>query len=198
MVLFEERTMTLLRKAYSEMGPIPTEKVHSYLVIRSFIIPYSRYPSPRFDIIFFSLCIFFASWLSLIVAGYDSVIGVFLLLSAVAFTVLLSALCRHSMNTAVTVTLGSVTIKRGGETHVIPAEDIESAEIEDEDTGRQMKRQNAEEYRRGRIYYQLRTHKSILLHVRDAAPVRIGTKRPDEFMNAVRTAMEAAEEEDAE
>ncbi|MCL2143218.1 MAG: hypothetical protein FWH44_03055 [Methanomassiliicoccaceae archaeon] len=199
MILFEEHTMTLLRKASSEREPMPTEEMPKHMIFLP-VVPsdtYLRYPSYRLQMhIFVPLLIFMIIAASLVFTGEDSMLGVFTFLSAVALTAAVIILCLRAMSTRVTVTYESVTIRRGSETHVIPADNIDKADIEDAEAGKDLSVYYPEEHQRGRIYYHLRKRKSLLLHVWNAAPVRIATKRPDELVNAVRKAMDAAEEND--
>ena len=197
MVLFEERTFTLMRKSYSERLPWPEVKMPAHLKYAP-LVPkdtYEMYPSYKTNFyVGIPVIILLVMLLIILQAGY-SLIDAYKML-CLAMAPLIVILCLYFMNTRVTVTYENVTIKRGGCTHAIPMEDIDDVSIEDEGARKEMQRQNPGEYERGRIYAQLRMRKCVLIQIWRAGSVRIGTKRVEELESALRTAMDAVEDEE--
>ena len=201
MILFEERTLTLMRRSASERERWPNEKMPAHLKYAPFVPKGTYDVYPEYKIYYYILLPILAYVMILLVlqqTGHASMKGVFMLLCALAFVASLLILSIYFTNTRVTVTYEYVTIKRGKEIHAIPVEDIDSVSIESEDTRKEMQRLNSEEFERGRIYGQLIMRKCILMQIWRKAPVRIGTKRPEELESAIRTAMEAEEDENGE
>ena len=202
MILFEERTLTLMRRSASERERWPNEKIPAHLKYAPFLPKevveslYVTYPSYRmYYYILLPILAYVMILLILQQTGHASLTGVFMQLCALTLAASFVILSIYFMNTRVVVTYEYVTIKRGKEIHVIPVEDIDSVSIESEDTRKERQRLNSEEFERGRIYGQLILRKCVLMQIWRKAPVRIGTKRPEEFESAIRTAMEAVEDE---